>query len=121
MRLSLIFFVALLAGALLAAPNTVRTNATLTADWDTNVTSADLVFKVYTSSDVASPLTNWTVLTNVSWPGCMTNGTNIVVNVPLTPGQHYYFMTASNWWGESPPSNVTNAAVVVTGSRLRIQ
>jgi len=113
-----ILFLALVA---LAGPGTQRTNVTLIADYDTNVVSSDMVFKLYTSSDVSVPVTNWTVLTNLVYPGCMINGTNVICTVGLTPGQHFYFMTASNYFGESPPSNVTNAAVLVTLSRLRIQ
>lgn len=56
-------------------------------------------FCLYGSTNLTLPLTNWTKLAT------QTNGnaTNLVLRV--TPAQYWFFLTCSNGWGESPPSN----------------
>lgn len=70
---------------------------TLAWDYPTNELGMDLTFRVYRSGD----LRNWTLLTNVV-------GTNATVAVQVQPGQHFFAMTASNFWGESDFSAVAS-------------
>lgn len=71
---------------------------------------APLAFNIYASPNVSAPLTNWVLFTNV--PGTSTDGTNTWtttnVSVTITPGQMFFFCTASNSFWESIPSNVCN-------------
>jgi len=105
----------------IAGPGTVKTNVTLTADYDTNAASADLSFNLYSTTNITLPIAQWPVVTNVLYPACMTNGTNVQIVLPISSGPHFYALTASNWWGESPFSNVTNAVVVTSGNNLRLR
>jgi len=73
----------------------------------TNVT-----FNVYSTTNIALPLTNWLVMTNV-------NSTNVVLDI--TPGQRYFYATATNFWGESDPSTVASVpATPKSGTNLVI-
>lgn len=70
----------------------------VTLGWDYDTTDADC-FKVYMSADVTNPLANWKLVATVP-------GSNLVADVPVL-GQHgFYFVTASNFLGESVPSNI---------------
>lgn len=116
-----IWIIPLLLISAFGGPGNIKTNVTLQADYPTNAVSTDLSFNLYSSTNAALPLSSWSVLTNVTYPGCMVNGTNVQVTVPIQPGNMFFYMTASNWFGESNPSNVTNTSVVVTGNNLRIK
>ncbi len=77
--------------------------------WDASVGQVD---SYYVHMATSLPTTNWTV-----YP---TTGTSLTLN--MAPQQAYFFVTASNFWGESGPSN-TNATPapltnVVTGLKL---
>jgi len=50
-------------------------------------------FYVYQSQSITNPMP-WTPFTN-------TAGTNLQVTVQVMPGQSFYYVTASNFWGES--------------------
>ncbi len=79
-------------------PGTMRNTISLTWDYDTN--SPPDVFKLYTSTNAAMPTTNWTLVAGVS--GTIRNITISNINAQ----QCFFYVTASNWWGESTPSNV---------------
>ena len=64
-------------------------------------------FKIYGTNDITAPLTNWPLLITV--PGNVTQALYI-----MQPGQTFFYVTASNFWGESGPSNVTNTPTVAT-------
>lgn len=73
----------------------------LSWDYDTNQLSTNLWFNFYETTNISTPLANWNVLTNVV-------GTNLSVEVVITPGQHFIVATSSNFWGESSiTSNMT--------------
>lgn len=76
-------------------------SVTLSWDYPTNELSTDIVFKVWTSTDVTVPVTNWTLITNVV-------GTNTSVTFSVQPGVHFYALTASSvfWKLDSVFSNV---------------
>lgn len=83
--------------------------------WDyTNSTTLPDVFKLYHSIDLALPLTNWSYMTN-------TSGTNLSLVLQIPPGQHFFYLTASNFWGEGPPSNVASTPPLPTNATLRIE
>jgi hypothetical protein len=89
--------VALLVSVVRATPP-----ATLVAtiDLGTNSTADIDAIKVYWSPTPAAPLP-WQLLSVAQGPT-----TNVVF--PFTPQRGYFYVTASNMWGESGPSNVTN-------------
>ena len=95
-------------GALAAPPGVLRTNVSLSWIPPTNQPpSTNYVIKIYSSTNVAIPLTSWPLLTTVS-------GTNTTVTLPITPPQRFYVATASNWWGESDFSNVAQTPPVLS-------
>ena len=82
---------------LLAAPPSG--NVTLLWDYPLAERTPDISFKLYHSTNITIPLTNWVCITNVA-----STATNI--NVKVTPGVNFFTLTASNFWGESDFSNV---------------
>lgn len=101
-RLILVFillFLLIWIAAKAAGPGATRNSVTLAWDYPTNELSTNLLFKVYSHTNITVPLTNWTVLTNVV-------GTNLNVAIPMNAQQRFFYVTASNYWGESFPSNV---------------
>lgn len=60
-------------------------------------------FNLYVHTNVATPLTNWMLLTNV--PGVLRSA-----KIQIAPGSYFFALTASNWWGESDFSNVAPIA-----------
>jgi len=57
------------------------------------------VWKLYHTDNLNDPI-DWKLF------GVYTNNlsTNLIM-VDITPGQHFFILTASNYWGESLPSN----------------
>lgn len=101
LKLNRLLLVSLLAAPLtLAAPTTGKLK--LGWSYDPALLTSDLVFKVYYSTSLAVPLTNWTVLATLS-------GTNLTAVVQGQGGLNYFSMTASNQFGESDFSNVASA------------
>jgi len=107
---ALAVLVSVLLIVVLAAPPSGRIE--LTWDYPTNELSADLSFRVYSTTNISLALTNWPCLTN--FPGTQTSGI-----IQITPGQQYFVMTASNFWGESSFSNVTNTPVLARTINMR--
>ena len=86
----------------------------LSWSYPTNEFDTNLVFRVYSSTNATDFLTNWSVLTNVV-------GTNLSATVTIAPGARFFFMTASNFWGESNPSEVASTpALPRSDSRIGI-
>jgi hypothetical protein len=71
--------------ALATVPPPRSTNLTLT--WNYPQTSPDIVFTVYSTTNLATPLKKWPVYTNVTSTSCV---------VRIVPGNHYFTVTASN-------------------------
>ena len=61
--------------------------------WQTNES-----YNLRGSPDITVPLTNWAIITNVS-------GTN-AVTLPWQATNFFFYVTASNYWGESSNSNI---------------
>ena len=59
-----------------------------------------LIFKIYHTTNIASGMAKWEVLTNVI-------GTNLSASLPLKDGPHFFALTASNAVGESGFATVT--------------
>jgi hypothetical protein len=59
---------------------------------------------MYHSLNVTNPLP-WTVITNIV-------GTSLICPLDVVRGEHYYYVTASNIWGESLPSNISGTPPV---------
>lgn len=57
------------------------------------------VYKIYHSTNINTPLSNWVCIATVP-------GTNLTTTVMVTPGTNFFTATASNFWGESLFSNV---------------
>ena len=67
----------------------------VTLCWDAPPCQVDL-YKVYQAPKVEGPFVFIGGTTNTSY------------YLDLTPGAYFWYVTASNYWGESGPSNVTN-------------
>ncbi len=90
-------------------------SVTFAWDYQKSNMTPDLVFKLYGTSNSALPVTNWTLLTTVF-------GTNLQVVVDVLPGAQFFVLTASNFWGESDPSNVIATPPLPRGDvNLRIR
>ena len=74
---------------------------TLVWDYPSAELNTNLTFKLYHSINPTLPLAQWTPFTNIA-------GTNLSVALSIDVGVHFFFLTASNWWGESDPSNVAS-------------
>lgn len=85
------------------SPGNMRTNLTLRWSYPANELSTNLLFKFYSSTNIAQPVASWPLYAT-------TIGTNLSLVVPVNAaeGQRYFVGTSSNWWGESFFSNVTN-------------
>ena len=97
----------LLCAALLAPVSPLSADTpgsdTVTLAWDypSAELNTNLTFKLYHSTNPTLPLAQWMPFTNIA-------GTNLSVALSINVGVHFFFLTASNWWGESDPSNVAS-------------
>lgn len=82
-----------------APPGSLRTNITLQIDYPTNQLSTNLVFKIYSTTNLALAVSSWPLEKTFV-------GTNTTFTLPIIASQRFYVMTSSNWWGESDFSNV---------------
>lgn len=67
-------------------------------DYPDAMVSTSLAFRVYSTTNVALPLTNWSLVatvTNQTWANVVTN-----------TDRAFYYVTAFDGFGESVPSNV---------------
>lgn len=97
-------FVCLLAAIGLAKAAGTATNGVqaITISWGNDPSfDSNGVVRVYHSTDITVPLTNWAVLTNVQG-----SFTNVVIGV--LPSAHFFTGTYSNFWGESDFSPVAS-------------
>ena len=82
-------------------------------DYPTNELSADLVFKLYSTDNLSLPMSQWALKVTVT-------GTNTMVSVPMTNGWQFFYVTASNEWGESVPSNTVTTRVFRVVTNLNV-
>jgi len=71
----------------------------ITLSWNYSQPDTNTFIKLYRSTDISIPLTNWNVITMVS------STTNQVI-IQILPGKAFYYATATNFWGESDPSSI---------------
>lgn len=76
--------------AIVLPPKTVQ----IAWSYPANSETPDLVFKVYHSTDLGVPLSQWELLTNI--PGSLRSAT-----LPANEVREFFVMTASNYLGES--------------------
>lgn len=84
---------------------------------------SNAVFNLYGSTNVSLPVSQWMYLTSA--PAATVSGTNswptTNLTVTMTPGVFFFYLTASNFWGESGPSNQAGTpAVPVTVTNVNI-
>jgi len=81
--------------------------------WDnptnSNPSQTNLTFKVYSSTNVAIPSTNWPVIAVLTNPAVINGGRQMAWTNAFVPGQYFFSMTSSNLWGEAPFSSVVAA------------
>lgn len=111
---------------LTAAPALPPTNdvpVILAFDYPTNDLPAVYAFRIYASTNLSLPVSQWPLLTNCWLTNLViTNrssdaSTNVglQISLPVQPGARWFVVTASNFWGESPFSNVTAAPALPRG------
>lgn len=87
----------------------------LTLEWNyPSNNDASISFYLLATNDISAPITNWPVLWSGSYSNTiLTNGfdgvafTNHVL-VQIQPGQMFFVMYASNFWGVSTTSNIAS-------------
>ncbi len=82
----------------------VSAQQNITLSWTTTVSVPSLtnvVWKIYNAPTASTAVTNFTLIKTVP-------GTNLATVLTTTPGESYYYVSASNtFWGiQFPPSNV---------------
>ena len=127
--------------------NSVNGHVSIWWSFPTNAFSQDLVFKIYETPtlDGSVPMqvltnvaatnflpfqgTNFQIINNDQyWPNppTVTTGfmaTNCLAAFSIQPGQHFFYVTASNFWGESALSDpaATPPVAPFVGGSLRIE
>jgi hypothetical protein len=101
-------------GIALVAQSAINGRVRLTWSYPTT-TDTSLVFKIYTSTSMSIPLTNWTVVATVPY-----NARSY--DLTVTPGEQFFVMTASNFWGQGDFSNVAGTPPAPSiGGSLAVQ
>lgn len=78
--------------------------ASVILSWDANPVDQEVTgYKVYQATAVTGP---FTLITN-------TPITSVVLT--LTPGKYFWYVTATNFWGESLPSETVHTPANVSG------
>jgi len=98
--------------ALLSIAAVQMTPTPITLAWNPQP-DADAYY-VYASTNVAAPMP-WAPITNT--PALVAPS----VTIQPVPSRMFYYVTASNFWGESGPSNTIGTPAVVTNSSLSIR
>ena len=111
--------------SLAAQPGQLRTNGVIEWDYPTNQLSTNMVFKVYSHTNVAISVSSWPILSTVWWTNSFgitnKNGTNYAVYrfvFPVAQSQQYFSITASNWHGESDFSGVASTPALPRSDTL---
>lgn len=89
-------------------------SVTLAWDYPAEEHTADITFRIYSTTDASLPPADWPLLTTTK---------NLSVDVPMVPGKRLFYATAYSdfWQVESNPSEaVSTPALPVNGLQLRI-
>lgn len=91
--------------------------AMVTLVWDyVAPVSDDLVFVLRQSANLNTPIAQWNIVATIA-------GTNRAFTFGMLPGAQFFTLTASNFWGESIPSNVASTPTlpaIATNISLRL-
>ena len=68
--------------------------------WD-NPTNSSLVYRIYFTTNVATPTNQWPLLATVTNPVVLNGGASLAWTNYLVPGTYFFTMTSSNLWGTS--------------------
>lgn len=124
----LLFLFALIPVLTFGSPASTNSTITLVWDWPIPMTGGlsttdfltNVVFQLYSSSNLGTPSTNWqafTVFTSTNWTF---NGTQTFTgNIPATNSFLFFGLTAKTTGGESPFSNVLLILPVQGGGVLK--
>lgn len=83
--------------SIMAALAAIASAAALTLTWDPNPAEDQVTsYQVYQATNVAGPYTLIGSTTNTSF------------TLPLPPGRYFFYVTASNFWTESSPSQTVS-------------
>jgi len=91
----------LVQGATAAGTATNAVNVTFVWDAPANQSYTGLVYRIYSSTNVALPTNSWPLLAVVTNPVPINAGAQLSYSVPLVPGAYFFTMTSSNFWGAS--------------------
>lgn len=105
-KLLLLLPLFLLLNTLFATPN-----GRIRLQWDAS-TETNVTYNVYAHTNLLLPYTQWAMLTNVA---------ATYVDLDIIPGRYFFYVTATNFWGESDPSNlVSTPGVATSGGNFRV-
>jgi hypothetical protein len=99
-----------------------QSNTQVTLWWNESIVAItpDAGFVITTSTNLALPFANWTVITNISVTNMVTTnldstGTNAVLSfhTQIQPGQHFFLLQTSNFWGLSLTSNLVSTPALM--------
>lgn len=85
-------------------------SAEVKLSWDFPPDKTNAVFRVYHSTNLTIPKTNWAVLQTT---------TNKVAVLRVPVGVNFFAITASNFWGETGFSTVVDTPLVLVSSDLQ--
>jgi hypothetical protein len=102
------FALPILALALLVSPS-VRSHRVLRLAWDPNDPREEAQYIIYSAPEVSGPWVKAAHLSDTTW------------NIAAVGERQFYYVTASNAWGESDPSNITNTPCLAIPVRSRIK
>lgn len=96
------------------------------AIWQAQQMGQPFWFKIYGTNQLGSSFTNWQLIVSqpaTNYPVINYDGTNqwFAFTSPIAPGQFFYTSTASNFWGESGPSNTSNVPALPLAIHTTIQ
>lgn len=60
-----------------------------------------LVYRVYYTTNIASPTNQWPLLATIPNPSLINGGAQLAWTNAMTPGAYFFTMTSSNLWGTS--------------------
>jgi hypothetical protein len=81
----------------------------LTLAWDYPTVDNTASFVISQTTNLSVPLTNWTQVTNIASTNCQVGTSQSFTNkVLVSPGQYFWTVQVSNFWGISSNSNIAN-------------
>lgn len=93
----------------------------ITLEWDYSDPVPPDLFTLYVSDSPNTPFGTWRIFMDIPGRDVMTGQTANQVIIHLTPGRYCFYITASNFWGESEPSNVACTPFVPVRPVLRLK